>query len=145
MPWDVTDAVRKDQALAEALADLTEPMRKAADIAAKAIDANFDAEASGGEGWAPLAESTIEDRKRKGFPEGPILQRAGDLRRDASAYREIDKDGMAIGPDSVDYAKYHASEEPRRVIPKRDFLIVGAEAEDDIEAAIFAHLEAAGG
>lgn len=145
MPWDVTDAVRKDLALAEALSDLTEPMRKAADIAAKAIDANFDAEASGGNAWEPLAQYTLDDRAAKGFPPGPILQRTGDMRRDASAYREIDKDGMAIGPDSVDYAKFHASEEPRRVIPKRDFLIVGVEAEDDIEAAIFAHLEAAGG
>lgn len=145
MPWDVRDAVQKDGRLAEALSDMTEPMRRAAEIAAKAIDANFDAEASGGEAWEPLAESTIEDRRRKGYPPGPILQREGAMRRDASAFREIDKDGMAIGPDTVDYAKYHVSEAPRTLIPKRDFLIVGTDAEDDIEAAILAHLDSAGG
>lgn len=145
MPWDATDAIHQDAQLAEALVDMTEPMRRAADIAAKAIDANFDAEASGGDAWEPLAEATLKDRARKGFPPGPILQREGAMRRDASAFREIDKDGMAVGPDSVDYAKYHVSEEPRTKIPKRDFLIVGVDAEDDIEAAILAHLDAAGG
>lgn len=43
---------------------------------------NFDTEGANGRGtWAPLAPSTLADRRRKGYGPGPILHRSGALRR----------------------------------------------------------------
>ena len=35
--------------------------------------------------WAPLAPRTLEERRKKGFGPGPILQRTGELMREASS------------------------------------------------------------
>jgi hypothetical protein len=51
-------------------------------------------------GWAPLAESTIEDKKQQGWPVPSPLKRTGDMA--ASYKKELDLAGleMAIGsPD----------------------------------------------
>lgn len=145
MPWDVTDAEHKDVILASAVDDMGEPMRKAVDIIAAGIEDNFASESAAGEAWQELAESTIEDRARKGFPPGPILRRTGDLQRAASAYRSSDKESAEVGPEGVDYAKFHISLDPRTKIPLRDFLAQSDERLDEIEAAILAHLDSAGG
>lgn len=141
MPWDTSDAERKDVRLAAAVADMGEPMRKATDIIAAGIVDNFASESAAGEAWEPLAESTLEDRARKGFPPGPILRRTGELKAAASAYRASDGESAEVGPDGCDYAKFHVSLEPRSKIPLRDFLAMPDERLDEIETAILAHLD----
>lgn len=143
MPWDTSDAERKDLRLANAVSDMGEPMRKATDIIAAGIDENFASESAGGEAWQELADSTIEDRRRKGFPDGPILRRTGALAKAATAHRSSDGESAEVGPDGCDYAVFHASLEPRSKLPLRDFLAMTPEREDEIETAILAHLDAA--
>ena len=143
MPWDTSDADRKDVRLLSAVLDMGEPMRKATDIIAAGIADNFSSESAAGEAWEPLAPSTIADRRRKGFADGPILHRTGALEKAASAHRQSDKDSAEVGPDGCDYAVFHASLEPRSKIPLRDFLAMPPERMDEIETAILAHLDAA--
>lgn len=145
MPWDTSDADRKDARLAAAVADMGEPMRKATEIAAAGIAENFASESAGGDAWQPLADSTIGDRRRKGFPDGPILHRTGALEAAASAHRRSDHESAEVGPDGCDYAVFHVSLAPRSKIPLRDFLAMSDERVEDIESAILAHLDAADG
>jgi HK97 gp10 family phage protein len=74
-------------------------------------------------GWAPLAESTMSDRSRQGFPEDEPLLRTGALR---DSIEHTVADGVAqVGSDS-DVAVYQ--ELGTRHMPPRSFL-GGAAAE----------------
>lgn len=67
--------------------------------------------------WAPLAESTIQDRAAKGFaPDEPLL-RTGELRE--SIERHVGKHEAVIGSDS---AVAVAQELGTTTIPPRSFL-----------------------
>lgn len=140
MPWDISDAEKKDQVLTHAVVDMTPAMAKAEEIVRRAIDRRFEEQGNGEQPWAPLAPSTIADRARKGFGPTPILQRTGDLR--GSMKGSHDRDSAEIGPsEDVAHAGFLADGTSR--MPARDFLqITEAEAEA-IEAEILAHLEAA--
>lgn len=145
MSWDLTDVERKDRNLAHGIVDASEPMRRTVEIIARGIDDNFTTETAAGEPWEPLAESTIEDRRRKGYGAGPTLQRDGALRKAASAFRASDQESAGVGPDGIDYAVFHVSEEPRSKIPLRDFLAMSDERIQEIDSVIVAHLESSDG
>lgn len=74
----------------------------------------FDTEgAAYGPRWDPLAESTLRERARLGFPPGPILDRTHRLRKSVAAGRktadsivEVSPFGLTFGT-SVEYADYH--------------------------------------
>lgn len=86
-----------------------------------------------GGSWPELAESTVEDRIRKGFEgEHPILERTGALkdslisRNAAFACIESSPRALFIGTQ-VRYAIYHQSRAPRHKIPRRAFLYITKE------------------
>jgi hypothetical protein len=79
---------------------------------------------STGSPWPQLAQSTIKDRERQGFPgRHPILARTHTLERaltsdgGASIVVELPQ-YFAIAVD-LDYFKYHQSRRPRTKIPRR--------------------------
>jgi phage gpG-like protein len=63
------------QRLAGSLGDLSEPLRKILEDFRAITRERF----ASGEGWQPLAQSTIVDKKRRGHPMN-ILVRTGELR-----------------------------------------------------------------
>jgi hypothetical protein len=100
------------------------------------IQKNFETEgklAYPGEGWKPLAESTIKQRlrqprvkaaaKKRGKAAGNatlrILQRNGWLK---SRWKHYWNDQYAIVQSGVDYGVYHDSYEPRKRLPQRKIL-----------------------
>jgi phage gpG-like protein len=76
--------------LTKMITELRNPKRfleGAVEIMKKAKDRQFDTEGRETETareWPELAQKTLEDRFKKGFPPGPILQRTGRLKKDWS-------------------------------------------------------------
>jgi len=147
MPWDFSDADRKDRRLVHALADMSTPMRQAEEIIAKAIDRNFETQSDGSESWESLAESTVKDRLSKGFPgDQPILERTRDLRN--SMKGSHDQESAAVGPsEDVVYARLQndgsaEGEVPR--VPARPYLSITLPDMQKVDEAVLEHLESAG-
>lgn len=132
MSWNLSDAEAKDDDLVDALGDLSEVTQGWADVIALAIKDNFANEAAGTRAFEPLAVSTIADRRRKGFADGPILQRTGNLKDAATAVKEHDKTRAEVGfEDGHPYAEFHMGEGARSKIPLRDALVLdGADLRD---------------
>lgn len=88
--------VAKDiAALADALADCRVPLtRSVKQVIIPSIEKNFAAE--GRPEWESLAQSTVKQRAKQGFPPGPTLVRTGKLKRAATSF-----DLWAIGPTSA--------------------------------------------
>lgn len=143
MPWNIRDAVRKDKRLIAAFEDCSPAMEEAADILFQAIEENFQDEAAAGDGWKALAESTIAERRQKGYGDGPILIREGGLRSAATSHKEVDSHSSEVGVSpGHPYAKYHAGL-PRRgdYMPFRNFLAISEEHKKRITAAITRHFD----
>jgi hypothetical protein len=85
--------------------DMRDPLQESAVVIQGGIDASF---ASEGPGWAPLAAATVEDRVRRGFGPGPILDRTGALRRGYQGADAVqaDADELRI-ENAVEYARFH--------------------------------------
>jgi phage gpG-like protein len=67
-------------ALGATLRELEEVLRDTVPTIRAAHRATFTSEGARGRGaWAPLAARTLADRRRKGYPPGPILVRSGKL------------------------------------------------------------------
>lgn len=66
--------------LAKRLSDPREGLVKAANAAAGVWEKNFRSSGGAVGGWAPLAESTIQNRMRQGMPQGPVLIKYGALK-----------------------------------------------------------------
>lgn len=143
MPFDLSDAIAKDEELIAALEDLSPAMAEMEQALVDGIERNFDTESAAGEAWAPLAASTQRDRARKGYgASGPILVRTGGLRADATKHRKHDASSCEVGfePDH-EIARYHMGDGPRSKIPLRDALAQGEETFAKTDAALVAHLE----
>jgi len=115
------------------------------EVFADAVERNFATESAADERFAPLADSTIEQRRRLGFGASPILQRTGKMRGGATAFRDITEEYADVGPDPELPASYHMSTAPRSKIPFRDFYAVSEEDVEKMEAAVVRALEEAGG
>jgi len=111
-------------------------MRRAVILVDRWIQKNFQTEgqlAYPGQGWQPLAPSTIEKRRRmprvqraaKRREKPPelatirILQDVGWLR---SRWRHYWDDRVGVVQSGVDYGVYHDSDEPRKKLPQRKIL-----------------------
>jgi phage gpG-like protein len=112
--------------------DLSDTMAIVAEQLVAAVNDEF--ETAGQGKWPPLAESTLA--KRRGST-AQILVDTGRLAGSISADSGPD---FAEAGTNVEYAVYHVSSAPRRVIPLRDFFDlpdeVFAEAESTIVAGI---------
>jgi phage gpG-like protein len=140
MPWDISDAERKDDRLARAVAEMQGPMAKAAEIVTKAVDNNFATESAAGDPWPPLAERTVKQRIAQGYGgEHPILQRSKDLR--GSMKQRSDNESAEVFPsEDIEYAAVQANGSEDGKIPARDFLCITVSDEQNIENEILDHL-----
>lgn len=142
MPFDTSDAEAKDRLLTHALADMTPAMERAEKTIEQAIARRFGEQSDGESPWAPLAPRTLEDRARKGYAPGPILQRSGTLRD--SMKSSHGRDFAESGPsEDVSYARYHV--EGTGTMPARNYLALNNDEMDAIERLILDHIERAGG
>jgi HK97 gp10 family phage protein len=77
--------------------------------------------------WAPLAQSTIVDKQRKGFKTPAPLLRTGEL-RDSIEYTVVSEHEAWVGTD-LEYAKFLEFGTSR--MPPRSFLVSAAIASED--------------
>lgn len=138
MSFDFSDAEMKDAKFIESLSNLSPAMEKSQKIIEDSVSRRFAEEGDGQSSWKPLAQSTLADRKRKGFALGPILQRTGEMKNSVTGAH--DETSAEVGP-TADYAKYHLGQ--GRV--HREFLALTEPEVDSIEQAIIEHLERSGG
>lgn len=116
---------RQLDALENRISDLT-PAWPAVLATFRAIQrAAFSSEgASTGQPWQPLADSTKRQRASQGFPpEHPILVRTHTLERaltsDSGASYTVEMPRYFAVVVDLDYFKFHQSNQPRNVLPRR--------------------------
>lgn len=95
-----------------AIDSFREPLKRAVkEIIAPSIRKNFDV--GGRPSWEPLTEFTIQRRAEDGYGAGPILERTGRLRHQASQpsiWRYTDTSAAILDlPSSIWYGKLHQS------------------------------------
>ncbi len=114
--------------------DFSDEMAAIAGVMLDSVEENFEKEGRP-ERWAPLAEETVEDRRKKGFgPEHPILQRTGTL---AASVQETSSHNEALVHTNLRYAAIHqfggdAGRNKKVKIPARPFMELTQEEEDEI-------------
>jgi len=112
--------------LFEKTSDLRPLMKNIAGIMADSVEENFKQEGRP-EKWAELAESTIKQRKKKGYWPGKVLQMRGELA--ASITSEYSKNSAIVGTNKA-YAAIHqfggnAGKNKKAEIPARPYLNLG--------------------
>ena len=124
--------------------DLRPAMREIAGHLEDSAAESFELEsAPDGTPWAPLKKSTKRDRRRRGYRDGPILERSGDLITSITS----DSDARtAVAGTNLEYAARHqlGFEGPDSLgrdidTPARSFLGLWPEHEDLIVEAIHRH------
>ena len=124
--------------------DLSPAMREIAGHLEDSAAESFEQEsAPDGTPWAPLKKSTKKDRRRRGYRDGPILERSGDLI--ASITSDSDATSAVAGTN-FEYAARHqlGFEGPDSLgrnidTPARPFLGLWPEHEDLVVEAIHRH------
>lgn len=95
--------------------------------------------------WQRLAPRTLEDRRKKGFSAGPILDRTGTLKRSLTqpgAKGSI----FIVGPRSLRYGssilyfETHQKGDPTRNIPKRAMLVIQRQDRSQISRIMNTHV-----
>lgn len=114
---DITDLLDLLADMEDRASDLSAPMAIIAEALVGRVNDKFE---SGGPGWPALAESTKANRRKRGSG-AQILKDTGRL---AGSIQPDSGSDYAEAATDVEYAVYHVSDEPREVIPKRDFLDV---------------------
>lgn len=119
--------------LAEKSQNLRPLMKNIAGIMQDSVEENFEKEGRPAK-WTPLAESTIKQRKKKGYWPGRILQRRGELA--ASITSKYDENSAVVGTNKV-YAAIHqfggdAGRGKKVKIPARPFLMLGEKENAEI-------------
>lgn len=141
MPWDVAEALALDAAEIARLQHLGPLLDKIEGVAQAAVADNFAGEWDGASGWAPLAESTQEDRVRRGYSAAhPILQRTGELASTIDYRHDLGADDAAVEIEPrADYAAFH--QEGTSKMPARPFVALSERDQERIGEDIIAFLE----
>ena len=142
---DDTEARRALDRIAGVVEDLGPAMREIAGHLADSTAESFERQsAPDGTPWAPLTEGTKRQRRRKGYRDGPILERSGDL---ISSIVSDSDATTAIAGTNLEYAARHqlGFEGPDALgrpidTPARPFLGLWPEHEDLIVESIRRHL-----
>lgn len=120
LTWTIegaTELARNLQGMETSLKDFTKPLKRISDSLVKTFGNDvFSSKGSAiGETWAPLAQSTLEEKARLGYPSDPLI-RTGAMKGGFKAM--VSTDQALIG-NEMDYFKYHQSNKPRSRIPRR--------------------------
>lgn len=118
------------QGISAACRDWTPALTAAGqDIEDFVVNDVFDTEGEAtGSPWQPLSAKYAAEKARD-YPGMPILQRTGAMR--AGFYSLVDNTNLRFG-NAVEYFKYHQSNQPRKVIPRRLMLYLS----DNLKAQI---------
>jgi phage virion morphogenesis protein len=128
---DTEEINRQLQALGKRLSTLSPVMRDIAEIMLDDVEENFSTQrAPDKRPWKPLAESTIQQREKKGYWPGKILQMRGELAASIQAESGTD---FAMVSTNKRYAAIHqfgglAGRGRKTEIPERPFLGLSATA-----------------
>lgn len=118
---------RMIQSLEKRGRDFRSANRQIANVLVTAVEDEFETEGRGR--WPPLAASTLAGRRKSGGG-AKMLQDTGRL---AGSVRPRSDSNSAEAFTDVEYAVFHTSDEPRTLIPKRDFTDIDV---DDVFAEI---------
>ncbi len=127
--------------LFEKTSDLRPLMKNIAGIMADSVEENFKQEGRP-EKWAELTESTIKQRKKKGYWPGKVLQMRGELA--ASITSEYSENSAIVGTNKA-YAAIHqfggkAGKGKKVEIQARPYLILGEKDLNNISNAASKYL-----
>lgn len=127
--------------LADNAEDMGAAMGEIAGVMLDAVEENFEQEGRP-EPWPDLADSTIEQREKKGYWPGKKLQRTGDLLDSVSS--DHDENSAVVGTNK-EYAAIHnfggqAGRGKKVAIPARPFLVLTDADIEEIEEIIIDHL-----
>jgi phage gpG-like protein len=115
-----------------------EPLKRSVQgVVAPSIQLNFDVE--GRPPWAPLAESTVDEKQRLGYPPD-ILTRTGKLRRVAgqlNAWTITQEDATMTNLPGAEYGEFH--QDGTRFMPVREFAIIQDPEDVDEIQQVFEH------
>lgn len=118
--------------------DVSATMALVAEMLVSAVNDEF--ETNGRGKWPELAESTKERKQRAGRDPNKMLFWDGAL--SGSIEGDYGPD-WAAAQTGVEYAVYHVSDEPRTVLPLRDFFDVDPAVLDEAEELVLAAIAGA--
>jgi len=111
-----TQLIRRLQDIDKDLKNWTPEFKRIGDLLLKTFKHNFQTQGNTiGEPWQRLAPSTIEQKKRKGYPLTPLIG-TGKMRD--SFHAEVGGFHVEIS-NPMSYFPYHQSRRPRRKLPRR--------------------------
>ncbi len=141
MEVDIVYDASKDEDFLRSLDDMTAVMEPIKDHMSIVFQENFSSESGGGEKWTELAPATIADRIRRGYGEGPILQRSGALVVSGISLQRTEPHAAEVGFDGGNpYAATHQFGSSNGHIPARPFLVLSPAAIGEIEEMILRYL-----
>ncbi len=74
-----------------------------------------------GERWAPLKPQYLAAKRAQGYPADPLIK-TGEMKK---SFKSMVKTDSATVWNAVAYAKYHQSNKPRGVLPRRAMMKLG--------------------
>lgn len=89
------------------------------------------------ERWARLSPATVAAKARSGFPAAPLI-RTGRMKR---GFRSFATSESATIGNNTSYFKYHQSNRPRRKIPRRVMMKLGAVQREDVVRIFYAFIQ----
>ena len=111
-----TQLLRRLQGIQKDFKDWTPEFKKIGDTLLKTFKENFGTAGSLlGEPWQPLKPDTLVAKTRSGYPPD-ILIRTGKMR---DSFKSMSGQYEVIVYNPTPYFKYHQSNQPRRVLPRR--------------------------
>lgn len=140
-------------ALGATMRELEDVLRETVPTIREAHRATFTSEGARGRGrWQPLTASTLADRRRKGYPPGPILVRSGKLRdhvlNTPAVIRRTGREvSLTIKPTPTvagtgrPYYRVQALGGGRSSIPSRPMVAIGSSSATKVSAAVSRNLQ----
>lgn len=140
-------------ALGATMRELEDVLRESVPTIRAAHRATFTSEGARGRGkWQPLAARTLADRRRKGYPPGPILVRSGKLKAHVlntpAVTRRTGRDvTLTIAPSPTvagtgkPYYRVQALGGGPSAIPSRPMVAIGSTSATKVSAAISRNLQ----
>lgn len=144
---DLNGTDRALEKAADVLADTAPLMQELSEVLLTGVEGNFAREEGPNGPWAELAESTKEERARKGKWPGKKLQRSGQLVAATQAFHTGRTAGVlnnkVYGPIHH-FGGTEAMPPGPADVPARPFMYVSSQTEDELDDTIADHLDDAG-
>lgn len=136
MPFQLSFTIQGEQQLsrrlrivADGIRDFSDPFKSTAAYLMDAFQQSFDYQGRNiGVAWPPLKESTLK-QKAKNYPGAPMLVRTGALK---SGFMQQYATDHAKVWNSVNYFKYHQSNQPRSRLPRRQMMNLNENIKESI-------------